>query len=181
MTLSPHEARDALNDVAAAEARTRMFRSYRISSPHLILWGVIWMIGYSVGGVASPKWINITWAILIALGFLGGIWFTRRAGAGNSAARRGLIWLPIVLFVISTYTLMQPTLKIQFEAFPALCTAAAYAFMGLFRAPAYLWLACLIYAIILIGYFFLQPIFPYLMALAGGGSLIASGIWLGRK
>ena len=181
MVVSQNEARDALQAVAATEERARHFRIYRCSSPHLILWGAIWVVGYSVEGFASALWINITWLALIALGILAGSRLPSRT-SGPGVLGRTVAWVASVAFYVSVIIVMHPTQLIQFEVFPALCLALLYACFGVFRGPAYLWISGLLFIGALGGYLLIPPsIYPFFMALCGGGGLICSGIWLGRS
>ena len=53
MTLSREQAEDALRDVERAARRSTAALGYRMSSPHLIWWGLIWLIGY--GAMAAGR------------------------------------------------------------------------------------------------------------------------------
>src|SRR5262245_41730570 len=46
MPLSPQDASAALDDIARVEARSATLRSYQGAAPYLILWGVLWAVGY---------------------------------------------------------------------------------------------------------------------------------------
>jgi len=181
MELSPTEARDALAVVAATEERSRAFRFYRCSSPHLILWGAIWVIGYTIDGLAPIVWIQLSWLALVVAGMIGGTRLQPRDDA-RSARIYTVTWVSAVLFYVAVIAVMHPTRLIQFEAFPALCLALLYAGFGIVRGSAYLWVGGALFALTLAGYFLLPgTIYPFFMAACGGGGLICSGIWLGRN
>src|SRR5258707_14879961 len=48
MMLSPQDAAGALRDIEAAQARSAKLHGYARSSPQLLLWGVLWAIGYGL-------------------------------------------------------------------------------------------------------------------------------------
>ena len=53
MVLSPQDAAGALRDIEAAQARSAKLHGYARSSPQLLLWGVLWVIGYLSGLLRS--------------------------------------------------------------------------------------------------------------------------------
>jgi hypothetical protein len=65
MEVPEFEAREALKVVTATEERSRKSRNYRYSSPHLVLWGLIWIAGYTVDGLTSPKIKELIWTALV--------------------------------------------------------------------------------------------------------------------
>jgi len=183
MQLSPNEARDALEVVATTEQRAMRFRSYRLTSPHTILWGAIWMVGYTLNGIEPVRWAGLTWIPLVALGVLAGVAIDRPAsGLSRPSRTYAYAWVPALAFYFAVIIVMQPTRLVQFEIFPALCCALLYAYFGVFRAPAFGWLGSALFVLSLGGYFLLrQPLVSFWMALCGGGTLLVSGFWLGRK
>lgn len=48
MPIHPQEAATALREITATEQQSHKAYHYQQASPHLILWGVIWVIGYAV-------------------------------------------------------------------------------------------------------------------------------------
>ena len=67
MTLSSNEAADALRDIAAAETRSQRAYGYQRGSPFLILWGILWAIGYGLTA-AWPMRGYAIWAAILAIG-----------------------------------------------------------------------------------------------------------------
>ncbi len=175
MELSP---REALNLVSATESRAREQRFYRFSSPHLVLWGVIWVIGYTGSGLLPVRDINYLWLPLIAAGIVVGGFFRRKDIMPHAATKAWLMMLPALVFYIVTLIVMQPQQLAQFMIFPVLCVAVAYAYMGIFAGMGYLWIGTALAVLGLGGYFFLPSILPFWLAAVGGGGLIASGLWL---
>ena len=47
MPLSPNEAADALRDISQTERRSAKAYGYHMMSPHLFLWGAIWLAEYA--------------------------------------------------------------------------------------------------------------------------------------
>ena len=69
MAISRTEAAEALSEIERAAGRTQVLRGYRISGPILMLWGVIWIIGYVATGLSPARWGWI-WLPLDLIGFV---------------------------------------------------------------------------------------------------------------
>jgi hypothetical protein len=185
MSITPNDAATALGEIERTQFRSARSLAYRIASPHLILWGVIWAVGYALMGVLPVEsWWKI-WLPADLLGFLGSLWLgLRRAREGGAQAARGDalrglgigVLIGVVLVVV--FSLFQPARKELFELLPAVFTGAIYTGIGLFRLPRFLWLGGWIFASALIGYLVLQPWLAFWIAGAGGGALILGGFWL---
>jgi hypothetical protein len=48
MVLSPQDAAGALSDIETAQMRSAKLYGYARSSPQLLLWGVLWVVGYGL-------------------------------------------------------------------------------------------------------------------------------------
>jgi hypothetical protein len=181
MTLSSLDASAALQDVAAAQARSVTLRGYQSCAPHLIIWGVVWAVAYTVSDLA-PAWANIAWTCILPLGIAGDIAAARadRGGDDGTGAIAGALFAIIAIFVVSTFAIMAPRDPRQIGAFIPLVVAAAYAVFGLFDGPRLLILGGALAALTLAGFFFLPAHFLLWMAVFGGGGLILGGFWLRR-
>ncbi len=178
MPLSPEQATHALRDIETAESRSRELRGYQEASPHFILWGVIWVIGYGATGLwpEAAKWL---WPALTACGAVAGVIIGRRRGQNSVVGRRiGLSILAAVIFMFATFAVLQPHGLNPSNAFPALLTALGYALAGIWARPRYLWLAAGVATATLFGFFYLAPWFSFWMAAVGGGGLILGGLWM---
>lgn len=183
MSLSSQEAQASLAEAEQARRRSAEVYFYRRSSPHLIMWGVIWILGYG-GCQYYPQYSNWIWWPLIALGVTGGIVIGRataatseRACNGRSAWRMVGLLLVILGFISGTYAILSPTQGAQFAAYPALITGTAYSAIGLWVGMRYLVTGILVMALTLVGYFYLQPYIFLWLALVGGGSMVLAGLW----
>jgi len=81
MPLSPDEAANTLRDIAQTERHSSAVYGYRTASPYLILWGVIWMLGY--GAVSVRPADSVIWIPLIILGCLANFWIGARSKPRN--------------------------------------------------------------------------------------------------
>jgi hypothetical protein len=180
MPISPANASAALRDVEAAAARSATLRGYQSAAPHLVIWGVVWAVAYTVSDLA-PHWTNLTWTIIAPAGVVGDV-IAARADHKNqgTGAFFGALFAIIAIFVASTFAIMQPHDPRQTGAFIPLVVAGSYATLGLFDGPRLLILGGALAALTLFGFFALSAHFLLWMAVVGGGSLILGGLWLRR-
>jgi hypothetical protein len=180
MSLSSKEAQASLSQVQEASRRSSQLYFYHRSSPHLIMWGIIWIIGYGGTGL-FPHYGNQLWLGLIVIGCAGGILLRRchktdgNVG-GPHAWRMAALWAVILFFVFATYAIMQPHFARQFCAYPALITGCVYMAIGLWRGLRYVISGAVVVALTLVGFYYIQPIF-FWFAAVGGGAMILTGLW----
>ena len=180
MSLSSQEAAASLSQVEQARRRSSQLYIYHRSSPHLIMWGIIWIIGYGGTGL-FPSYGNQLWLALVVIGCIGGVILSRMAKpdgstSGPYAWRMAALWAIILFFVFATYAILQPYLAKQFCAYPALITGCAYMAIGLWRGLRYFISGVVVVALTLVGFFYIEPIF-FWFAAGGGGAMILTGLW----
>ena len=64
MFLSSKEAAETLSDVERAARRSALAFGYSKASPNLILWGIVWVIGYSGTDLFPAHWRTL-WSVLV--------------------------------------------------------------------------------------------------------------------
>lgn len=186
MSLSSQEAQASLAEAEQARRRSAQLYGYRKASTHLIMWGLIWVVGYSCINLV-PKYEGYIWDVLVAGGILGSMYLGRRGrhaagacedGKGSYAWRAGGLGLIALLFISATYAIMWPVHGPQFAAYPALITGTIYAGVGLWVGLRYVVAGALVIAATLFGFFYIhEPMYYYWMAVVGGGSMILAGFW----
>ena len=178
MSLTSKEAAETLSDVERAAKRSAEAYGYSRSSPHLILWGAIWFLGYTGSDLypAAAGWI---WLVLVLIGCAAGtlIGHTQR----EAYVRRGWHMFGLIaiafLFVFASYAVLKPTHDAQVAAYPPLIVGAIYAGLGLWLGLRFVVAGLLITALTLGGYFYLHEHFLLWMAVVGGGGLALAGLW----
>jgi hypothetical protein len=176
MPLSPQEAAQSLEDVRQTEQRSAEAYGYQIASNHLILWGLVWLIGYGATDL-RPDLANIVWPVLMLLA-ISASFFMPKSGKRNW---RWAALVPIVfVFIAATYAVMWPVSGAQQGAFIPLMVAAIYSGVGLWAGLRYLAIGVALAALTLGGFFFLHMHFLLWMAVVGGGALIVTGLWFRR-
>jgi hypothetical protein len=179
MPLSRGEAEQALQEISGTERASATTYGYRTASPHLLLWGVIWMVGYGLTYV-RPEW-SIVWPILTVAGiamstWLG--WIDRHSAAPVDRRYRATL-LVAFLFTVAMFAVLSPSSPAQISAFIPMLVSLFYCLAGIWmRGVRLLMTGIVVAALTLIGYFWLPNIFPLWMAVVGGGALLLGGVWL---
>jgi hypothetical protein len=184
MTLSPNEAANALRDIAAAETRSARVYGYRRGSPYVILWGILWVVGYGLTAAWPPRG-GAVWIAVLAIGaaatFAIGI---RSHIAADARYNRRWVFPAIALiafaFIASSFAVMSPVSPRQIGAFIPLVVAAGYALLGLWTGTRFAVAGAVVAALTLGGFFLLPAYFDLWMAAVGGGALVLAGVWLRR-
>lgn len=181
MSLSHDEAADALKDIRATERRSASAYGYHMSAPHLILWGVIWMIGYGAAAI-RPAWANI-WLLLCVVGGLGSAYIGYRMKGKATDSSFGWRFLASFVaycaFVTAVFTILPPTRDAQVAAFFPIVIAFAYMLMGIWtRAARITFIGIVIGAATMFGFFYLAQWYAAWLAVIGGGALVAGGLWM---
>ncbi|TAK98027.1 MAG: hypothetical protein EPO08_20345 [Rhodospirillaceae bacterium] len=189
MPISADEAATDLRDIAQIEARSRELKGYEKGSPYLLLWGTIWIIGYTAGGLGhfagSNWWL---WPLVDMLGIGGSVIIALRQARtgtraeGNAHRNYGLRsvagCIVAMCFTVATYTVLAPHFIKQFIAFPGLLLGTIYALIGVIWLPRYFVLGAIIFVLTLVGFFWVETWLSFWMAAVGGGGLILGGLWL---
>jgi hypothetical protein len=194
MNISKQEAQDSLNEIQSAVEQTRRAIAHGVASSLLILWGVIWVIGYS-GTQFFPAKGGLMWMPLVFIGAISSwIFGARHRSSVHSAnsARIGIFWLVLFAYAGIWLTLLhstklpsgvewanyQPTNDRQIGAFFATVPMFAYVVGGLWLDRFFVWLGGIVTVLTLIGFFALPAWFNLWMAFTGGGSLILAGFFI---
>jgi cation transport ATPase len=183
MPISSAEAAASLQEAETIGRRTRTAGAYGVASPHLILWGAIWCVGYAGSGFAQPQYWGFVWLPLIVIGAIGTTLLGRR-GAISGARRRGpagmsiLMSLAIAAFMGSVYIVFQPVATAAYLVFPALVAALVYVIVGAYGFPRFIWIGCGIFLAAMASFLCAQAWLPFAIAVAGGGGLVLGGLWL---
>ena len=109
MSLSPAEAHLALKDIEKTENRAAASQHHRVSAPYLIMWGIVWVIGYAV--TASAPRLSWIWAPLIIGAVIGSVILGGRQPAVRNSAygwRYGASFVAIALFIGSIIAIARP-------------------------------------------------------------------------
>jgi hypothetical protein len=195
MNISKEEASEALGQIDDAISQTRRTIGQGNSSTKLILWGVIWMIGYSCSQFVPAKAQTI-WLCLVGLGTLGSLnWGARSKPHPQSpnGSRIGSGWLVLFAYAVFWFFLFhldnqsgrlrlhfEPSSGLQSGVFFATVAMCAYVLAGLWLGRFFIWLGATVTLLTVVGYFLMPDWFCVWMAITGGGSLIVAGLYIRR-
>lgn len=189
MVLTKDEAAAALADIQETTRRGSTLRGYRIGGPIMMLWSLIWMLGYlGMGLLPSHQW-GWVWLVLDTVGAVGSILLARPADkaartAGAKGAQHSLKMLGgmavAVIFVMSTFYVLRPTDPNAYLAFPGLMVGTIYAAVGVFVARRYLGIGAVMFALTLVGFYAFPEALAFWMASASL-AMFVSGVWLARS
>lgn len=181
MSLSPAEAQTALRDIEKTENRTAASQHARGTAPFLIMWGLIWAVGYTVTATApSLSWV---WLGLIVIGVAGSFFLSRKRDTEAGGKRFSMQYFAsfgaIGIFLTALMSIVQPLDYNQVSAVFPLMIGMFYSFIGIWtKGWRMLPLGLALIGLTTLGYFALPQYFVYWMAGVGGGGLILGGLWL---
>jgi hypothetical protein len=186
MNISRQEASAALDSIHEAGAAVNQRRLYASVAPFLILWGLVWAV---CNGVSQfwPQWAAYAWIAGNVTGAAATVWLSvaiarceRLSGAeGRARGRRfGVLGMTIICYYVAMFVVLSPLTGRRIGAFISLFWTLAYMAAGA-------WIGMRLSTIGLIGtigivlsYLYAGHYFPLAMAVVGGGTLIAGGLWL---
>ena len=187
MTLSPDKAAEALKDIGRTERRSFTAYGYQSAAPYLILWGLIWGVGYSANDL-FPAYSAQAWWVLLTIGFVVSAVIGRRAGRGKLSSRANNIvglritacWVVLLGFFYALFTVMAPVTDRQVSVFFPLFFGTIYMLVGIWIGVRIAIAGAVVIALALIAFFYVHVHFGLWMAALSGGTLLLSGLWLRR-
>lgn len=181
--LSRDEASETLKSIQQTQGRSAQAYGYQSAAPFLILWGVIWFLGYGATDL-YPRYADWAWGTLVVIGFALSAFLGKRSSTRPDGARHGMrimaTWLTMLVFVSAVFSVMPPTRNEQIGAFIPLLIAFFYGVLGIWAGMRFLIAGAAIAVLTLGGFFLLQSHFSLWMAAVGGGTLVATGFWLNK-
>ena len=185
MDLTPMEAQQALDAIQSVAKKTQKVIANSGAYLFLIIWGFVWLIGFSVNHFLSGPSVGYIWMGLDTLGavfsVVMGIRLSRkvRTGSGGKAGRRiGYFWLLLFAYCLLLLVVISPLDMKTGSMVIVIFVMVGWIAMGMLMSAASVWWALVITALALIGYYLLPSYFYLWMAVLGGGGMIALGIYI---
>jgi len=185
MNISPSEAEEALASIQAMMTKTRRAISSSGAYIFLIIWGIIWLLGFLGSQFLSPAITGYAWAVLDTLGGILSAVFGIRMGHGVrssspflSGKRIGIFWLLNFLYCIAVVAVSWPTGGKQMAMYIILFVMIGWIAMSLLISFTSIWPGLIITVLALVGFFLLPGIFYMWMAVLGGGGMIVLGLYI---
>lgn len=190
---TPEEARASLADIDRIAERVRKAVASSSAASTLILWGVIWAVGFMVTQLFDPiafrVWLALDGIGVVASLYLGG-WFRGSALSDPHRNRIGTSWLILIGYAVIWLMLLLPGAfgrhapargldwGHRIGAFWCEVAMFGYVIMGLWLSPFLLRLGLLVSVLTLAGLILLPGCFYLWMAVMGGGALAAAGLYI---
>lgn len=168
------EAASALDAVARSRRHAAALRGYAGAGSTLIAYGLAWVAGNATAQFA-PAYAGVVWLIGIAAATL---WSVTRPGSVRD-------WRIATTFAaVAAYTLLLLTI-VDADArtgnvVVSLLVSVSYVVLGTWTGPRFIGLGLLLAAAVVVGWFLVPASLFACLALGGGGTLIAGGLWLRR-
>ena len=185
MNISPTEAEEALAAIQVMMKKTRRAISSSGAYVFLIIWGVIWLLGFLSSQflpdeIAGPVWmtLDILGGVLCAVIGIRMGRGVRSTSPVTTGKRIGLFWLLLFFYCLAAIAAAWPVDGKLLAMYIILFVMVGWLAMGLLLSFASIWPSLAITALALIGYFLLPDIFYLWMAILGGGGMIALGLYI---
>lgn len=205
MKATKTDAQKSLEEIDGIAQRTKQAAAYAGADTALIIWGVVWFLGY-LGiqfipmlilrfnpGVASKIGVIISlyMAILSAAGIAGTvrIQFLVESKEGK---RIWMVWLVLYVYIYLLGYLVAPFIKLRsfdesmhfwthISAIGAIVPMLAYVIMGLWLDSFLIWVGVAVTVLTMLGLLLFPSYINIWMALVGGGALISAGLFVRGK
>ncbi len=188
MDISHDEAEEALAAIQAMVKKTRRAISRSGAYAFLILWGVIWMVGFLNSQFLPNQTASYVWMGLdIAGGIISAIIGIRlnrgiRSSASTTTGKRiAFFWLLLFVYCVMAVAVAWPVDGKQLAMFIIFFVTIGWVSMGLLLSFASAWWGLALLALSMLGYFLLNDIFYLWMAILGGGGMIALGVYVRNR
>lgn len=185
MNISPAEAEDALASIQTIMRKTRHAISDSGAYKFLVLWGLIWLLGFLGSQFLPAKNAGIGWAVLDTLGGILSAVIGIRMGNGvrsssisSTGKRIGLFWLLLILYCVAAILVASPIDGKQLAMLIILFVTTGWVALGLLLSFASVWWGLALTALSLIAFFVFPAAFYLIMAIVGGGGMIALGLYI---
>ncbi len=182
MDITKEEARESLEIVEEIQKRTRKALAHGGGPYYLMLWGVVWFIGYLSSQFLSDKISGIIWMVLVSLGVVAsiaiGAKISRQVRRKFYDYRIGLFWLALFLYASLTSWALKPTSDEAVAYLITLFVMLGYVVMGLWMWGPLGWIGVGVTAVATVAYALIPQYFNLVMAILGGGTLFFSGYYI---
>lgn len=185
MNISHNEAEEALAAVQAMMQKTRRAISSSGAYLFLIVWGVIWLLGFLGSQFLTQETSGYAWMILDSLGGILsavlGIRMNRgvRSSSSTTSGKSiGIFWMLLCLYCVAAIAVAWPASGKQLSMFIILFVMVGWMAMGLLLSFTSIKWGLALTILALTGYFLLPGIFYLWMAVLGGGGMIALGLYI---
>lgn len=187
MNISQESAKESLNTVQDTITQTRKAISASYAADLLIIWGLIFIVGFTSCHFNHNQ-IGLIFAALDILGGIATFWIILKAckkppvKSSDSSRISWKIfgfWTFLGIYSTALFIILQPTDNRQITALIIVTCMLAYIVIGLwFDSFFMIWLALAVTATTVFGFRFLYDHFYLWMAPTSGGALLGTGLYI---
>jgi hypothetical protein len=184
MNISRDEAQESLNAIHQVMDQTRKSIARGAAPLHLILWGIIWFIGFLASHFIHDHIDGWIWIGLVAVGTLISAYIGFRFGQKVRTPNNKYVFFIPVAFIIYCILLIwiaDPSSQQQASTLIVVFLMSGYVIMGIMIEKAALWVGLITTSLALIGYFLFPVYYNLWMAFLAGGTLTGSGLYIRRR
>lgn len=188
MNISPAEAEEALAAIQVIAKKTREAISRSGAYAFLIIWGIVWLLGFLAnhflsGDISGYIWLGLDILGGLASAVIGARMNLRVRSTSATASGKRIVWFWLILFLYcaAAIGISWPVESKQLAMLIILFVMVGWMAMGLLLRFASIGWGLAITGLSLIGYFFLPGIFYLWMAFLGGGGMIALGLYIRNR
>jgi hypothetical protein len=185
MEITPNEAEESLAAIGSIKKKMRHAAATGGAHYFLILWGVIWFLGFLGSYFLGDRIAARVWMVLDILGGLAswgiGVSMSRRvrnASVSATSGRIALFWWSLFAYCALTVWIAWPLDSKQLAMFIVIFAMLGWIAMGFLLSYSLIKLALFVTALAFGSYYLLPDYFYLCMALLGGGAMIGSAVYI---
>jgi hypothetical protein len=188
MNVTREEAAKALEDISKASDKIVELKGYNHGAPHFMIWGIVWLVANIITQF-WPQQANWAWGPGVIIGMIAstvaGVIQARmnKPGATSSMDARigrriGMTSGIVFVFIFCLIYIAKPETSRDINALISIFFPFMYMGAGIWAGWRLFAIGLVTAAGIMAGYIWIDEYYSLWMGLFGGGSLIASGLWL---
>ncbi|MEM5948363.1 hypothetical protein WKV44_07380 [Spirochaetia bacterium 38H-sp] len=179
------DTKKAMDDIKVIKESIALAKGVRsgMFSFFFILWGAIYLIGFSGSQFLTNVLSGKLWLILSIVGIISnfvGAFFLGSKSVGKTGIRIMLFWIMLIIYVCM-WIFAMGGLDYRLLSFFLITTAMfGYVVMGLWFDMRIVFSALVVTGLAVISFLFIPSLSALIMGILGGGTMIFSGIYLAR-
>jgi hypothetical protein len=182
MSIGPTEAAASLVDIESIAKRVKQSSFYRVAGTVVILWGIVWAIGFSATQIVPERALAV-WIACDAFGVIATTALTARAAHKHGRDFDPRFLAALLLFFGFGMLWSQVFGRFggrELDAYWPTLFMFGYALAGLWLGRAFVVIGLSITTMTVAGFLWVDRWFDLYLALVDGGGLILCGLWMRR-